>query len=71
MNSDLYHVKRYLKARTPELLVTQQLRNNIKTGKFHNYQIVFANGTWYAWYNDTAQDLLRQSQEKMMEVNNA
>lgn len=45
-------VSHYLKALTPEGLKSLMLVNNFKKGKYYKYDIMFANGFWYAWYEE-------------------
>jgi hypothetical protein len=50
LDKSLFVVKRFLKARTPEALVREQIKNNIKFSKTFSYDIIFDGKTWYAWY---------------------
>jgi len=41
----------YLKAKSAEGLKYLMMKNNLDRNAYHGYQIVFANGFWYAWYD--------------------
>jgi hypothetical protein len=43
-------VKVYLKDKSPDRLIKKQLANNIKYSAAFEYDIVFAGGFWYAWF---------------------
>ncbi|MDH3324129.1 MAG: hypothetical protein OEL89_00660 [Candidatus Peregrinibacteria bacterium] len=45
-----YTIKVFLKAKTPDLLVQMQLRNNITHSTKFDYDIIFAKGWWYAFF---------------------
>jgi hypothetical protein len=59
MDEALFLVKRFIKAKTPEKLVIEQVRNNIKTGANHKYEILFDGKDWYAFFNASAKDLVK------------
>jgi hypothetical protein len=46
-------IKYYLKARTPEGLRFLMVQNSTKANKYYGYDIIFANGFWYAWFEDS------------------
>ena len=58
MDDVMFHVKRFLKAKTPEALVVEQVRNNIATGSTHKYDIIYDGKTWYAFFMASAKDLV-------------
>lgn len=35
-------------------------QNNVKTNMYYNYEIMFANGFWYAWFEATADKMLTE-----------
>jgi hypothetical protein len=41
----------YLTASSPQGLRRLMLLNNKKRGAWHNYQIHFVDGKWFAWYH--------------------
>ena len=47
------HIPNYLAAGSPQGLRRLMLLNNTKKGIVFVYKITFANGKWYAWYNDS------------------
>lgn len=54
------HIKYYLKASSPEALKILMFQNNVKTNMYYNYEIMFANGFWFAWYEATADKMLTE-----------
>lgn len=58
--SQVNKIKRFLKAKNPEALEVLMLNNNIATNAYYNYDIVFANGVWFAWFEQDASELLKQ-----------
>lgn len=58
MDDSLFLVKRFIKAKTAEKLVVEQVRNNIKTGAYHKYDIIFDGKEWYAFFNASAKNLV-------------
>lgn len=69
MQKNLDDVKYFLKAKKPESLQVLMIQNNIKTGKYHDYRIVFAEGFWFAWYEDSANDFLKKEVERVTNAN--
>jgi len=53
-------IKQFLKAKTVEGLQVLMLRNNIKRAAFFDYQIIFANGYWYAFFNGDANEYIAE-----------
>jgi len=53
----------YVKAKTAEGLKTLMLKNNVDRNSYHGYQIVFANGFWYAWYDAKAKDMTMEEMD--------
>lgn len=52
-----FNIPHFLKARSPDGLRALMLENNNKRGcEFQYYQIVFADGFWYAWFYDVAKE---------------
>lgn len=51
------NVKHYLKAITPEGLKSLMIANNFKAGKYYRYDIIFANGFWFAWYEEVLSEI--------------
>lgn len=47
------HIKYYLKAKTPEGLRVLMTNNSIKANTYYGYTIIYAEGFWYAWFEDT------------------
>lgn len=45
-------IPNYLTAATPEKLQRLMLETNMRLGAWHNYQIQFVNGKWFAWYHE-------------------
>jgi hypothetical protein len=43
-------VKVYLKDKNPDKLIKKQLANNVKYSAAFEYDIVYAAGFWYAWF---------------------
>lgn len=58
-------IKSYLKAKNPETLKVLMLNNNIKRAAYHSYDIVFADGFWFAWYEVSADQLLKEQVVKI------
>lgn len=48
----------FLKAKSPQGLRVLMARNNIKKRTYHTYQIIFAEGFWYAWYEGSRSEEL-------------
>jgi hypothetical protein len=46
----------YLKAKSAEGIKALMLKNNLDRRAYHGYQIIFANGFWYAWYDANISD---------------
>lgn len=44
-------IPNFLTASTPRGLRRLMLLNNKKLGAWHNYQIMFIDGKWYAWFH--------------------
>jgi hypothetical protein len=65
MDDMLFHVKRFIKAKTPEKLVIEQFKNNMKTGAYHNYIILFDGKDWYAFFNASVKDLVKIKPEEL------
>lgn len=61
MNNDLFMVKRYIVANSPDELIRLQVKNNIDRGITFKYEIVFADSKWFAWYLDSVQDIVKTS----------
>ena len=47
------HIKYYLKARTAEGLRVLMTQNSINANTYYGYEIIYAEGFWYAWFEDT------------------
>jgi len=45
-------IPNFLTAGTPKALRRLMLFNNKRLGAWHNYQISFVNGKWYAWFHE-------------------
>lgn len=45
-------IPNYLTAASPKALRRLMLLNNKRLGAWHNYQIQFVNGKWFAWYHE-------------------
>lgn len=58
LDTSLFHVKRFIKAKTAEGIVVEQVKNNIKTGANHKYEILFDGKFWYAFFNASVKDLV-------------
>jgi hypothetical protein len=51
-------IPNFLTASTPRGLRRLMLLNNKKLNAWHNYQIMFVNGKWFAWYHaEVSRDL--------------
>lgn len=57
-------VKRFVKARTPEALVKEQIKNNMKFGITFVYDIIFDGKIWYAWFLFDHTELFKQDLSK-------
>lgn len=47
----------YFKALSPEGLKSLMMSNNLKKGKYYRYEVMFANGFWYAWYEEIVDEV--------------
>lgn len=65
MTKDMGNIKAFLKHKNPAKLTDLMLENNLKTKRYHDYRIIFADGFWYAWFEIDINDLL---QEKLNDV---
>lgn len=45
-------IPNFLSARSPQALRRLMLLTNKRLGAWHNYQIQFVEGRWYAWYHE-------------------
>jgi hypothetical protein len=52
------NIKYFLKSRTPEQLQVEIFKNNLRYKCYFDYQIMFANGSWFAWYEYTSDILI-------------
>lgn len=43
-------IKAFLKAKDPKKLMDLMLENNVKKRAYHKYDVVYADGFWFAWY---------------------
>ena len=68
MQKSLDDIKYFLKARKPETLQVLMAQNNIKTQAYHDYHIVYADGFWFAWYEGSANDLIKKEVERITNV---
>ena len=59
-------IKFFLKAKRPEGLRILMLQNNAKSGAYHDYRVMFAEGFWYAWYDGDSQELIREEERKLV-----
>lgn len=59
MQKTVSHIKYFLKAKSPVALQHLMLKNSIRTKHYHDYRIVYADGFWFAWYEHTADDLIK------------
>lgn len=54
---NIFNLPTYIKARSPDGLRALMLENNAKRGtEFQYYQIVFADGYWFAWFYDVSKE---------------
>jgi hypothetical protein len=56
---EIFMIKRFLKARTPQLLELSMLKNNAERGAYHQYDIIFDGNNWFAWFLSDSRDLAR------------
>lgn len=61
MIKNIGHIKSFLKHKNPSELTKLMLKNNVKTGCYHDYVIVFAEGLWYAWYEIDLNDIIQEN----------
>lgn len=54
-----FMVKRFLTAKSAKELELMQLKNNVATGKYHKYDIMFDGKSWYAWFLTDARSLIK------------
>ena len=57
----------YIKAKTPDDLQLEMLKNNLRDAKVYDYfSIQFVGGSWYAWYNkdNTGQIKIIQKEQR-------
>jgi hypothetical protein len=54
------HIKDFLKAKRPVDLQKLMLENSIKTRSYHDYNIIFAEGFWYAWFEVDGSNLIEK-----------
>jgi hypothetical protein len=54
------HIKSFLKAKTAEKLMKLMLENNVRKSSWHDYQIIYVDGFWYAWFTADINDLLKK-----------
>jgi hypothetical protein len=60
MESTLFHVKHYVRSKTADGLLLEQLKNNLKHQKCFSYQDIVHDGQYfYAFYLDNAQDRVK------------
>jgi hypothetical protein len=45
-------IPNFLSASSPRALRRLMLMTNKRLGAWHNYQIQFVNGKWFAWYHE-------------------
>jgi len=53
-------IKFYLKAKSPEGLKSLMLTNNVKRSAYHSYDIMFVGGFWYAWFEASSEDFIKE-----------
>jgi len=53
-------IKFYLKAKSPEGLKLLMINNNITKASYHPYDIMFAGGFWYAWYEASSDNFIKE-----------
>ena len=58
-------IKLFLRTKTPEGLQLLMLDNNIVRGVHYNYDIVHANGLWYAWFLGDATKFITDEAKKL------
>lgn len=57
----MHVVPLFIKAKKPEQLIVLMHSNNKKHGKQFNYQIIYDNKFWFAWYSSDLLDELKQA----------
>lgn len=61
-----FHVAMFVKAKTPEDLILEMIKNNNKGGITYKYHsIIYVNKMWYAWYNG---DSTKMFKNKLSEI---
>ena len=56
MEGDIRRIPLFIKANTPAQLQTKMLATNVEFGIQFEYDIMFNNKTWYAWYLPPVRD---------------
>jgi hypothetical protein len=52
------NIKYFLKAKKADQLQVEILKNNLRHRCYFDYNIIYAEGYWYAWYEHTSDVLL-------------
>lgn len=66
MKTELFHIKKYLKASSPDELIRLQLQNNLAHSITFKYDIIFDGKSWYAWYLADATNMVKDSAVEQM-----
>ena len=67
----VHKVPRFVKARTPEMLIRQMIRNNQRSGiEFKYFDIQKQDGSWFAWYLADVSEIKKQVLSEAMNNGN-
>jgi hypothetical protein len=60
MDTTLFHVKHFVRSKTADGLILEQLKNNLRAQKCYTYHDIVHDGEYfYAFYLDDAKDRVR------------
>lgn len=61
MSKTLNDIKYFLKSKTAKGLQLEMYKNNIKTRAYHDYRVIYADGYFYAWFENAAQNFEKEA----------
>ena len=66
-SEDLYMIKRFVSAKSPQNLERAMLQNNARRGAYFKYDIVYDGREWFAWYLVDARELVKPIAQKILD----